>query len=131
MNSPWNALLEALHSAFIDELNERFVSGKPCLGLPMKQNGFLPPENVRKIIILRTEIQGVHEQGIVFLSTSDASINLDQVWGGVLTRLSFEFSRRGIIPELTPIENASALAIQRSIWIPIEIHGQWYLGIGI
>ena len=39
----WNELLEALHSALIDEVNDRFPRQKPVLHLPLRKAGFELP----------------------------------------------------------------------------------------
>ncbi|HCM41047.1 MAG: hypothetical protein A2Z97_02885 [Bdellovibrionales bacterium GWB1_52_6] len=130
MSSPWSALLESLHSALIDELTDHFADQKPSLGLPLNRGGFLPPESAKCLLIFNVRIEGVGGEGVAFLSASEDKMDLHGVWCGLMRRAVVEFSRRRISPDLKIIETTAVPMILRSVWIPIEIHGTWHLGIG-
>ena len=134
MSSPWNALLESLHSAFIDELNARFPDEKPSLGLPIRQTGFAPPAKAKRLKIFSVLVGDGLPAGVAFLAVSESQADLDGVWAGLLARAEPEFKRRGIKPLLNQLDKdipVCTSSVTRSVWIPIEIRGQWYLGIGI
>ena len=133
MSSPWNALLESLHSALIDELNERFPDEKPSLGLPARKNGFELPANRAKLMLVSVDMAGGGKPGLAFLTSSEHGCDLEGIWSGVLRRCTTEFARRGIAPKLSTADEDAAKrrGVTRCIWIPLELHGQWHLGVGV
>ncbi len=106
--NPWNALLESLHSALIDELVERVPEPKPELGLPSRQTGFsLPEPRISEVWSVQVELQGSGRGKILIgLSTGAAAamgVSAEALFEAVWSRAQrCEFSRRGLQPVIQP-----------------------------
>ena len=141
--SPWNLLLESLHSSLLDELLERVPQAKPELGLPRRDPGLLWPDpGVETLFAWKIELTG--GRGFAFLGfdfEAQKRIQVEPVvfWESLLARAKkLEFPRRAIAPEFTDPKQIKA---QKSIdhpkpkmviWIPFGLlPGRTYLGIGV
>jgi hypothetical protein len=141
--SPWNLLLESLHSSMVDELIERAPARKPELGLPRRENGLLWPNPVfAELQVWKIDLGG--ESGWVFLGMDEtarkrASCEPEKLWEGLLSRArKLEFPRRKLAPVFHsaqvlrgnhPIDHPKPA---RVIWIPFSLlPGQVCLGVGL
>lgn len=144
MASPWNALLESLHSALIDELNERFPDEKPELGMPMRQAELAAPaEGIGEYALIEIELsaqKGIALIGVALLGTDSALGDALKLWQAVFKRAQPEFARRGISPRAMSISKArgctpalpKGIVPNRVIWIPFKIdQARIYLGLGV
>ncbi|OFZ17765.1 MAG: hypothetical protein A2X94_04135 [Bdellovibrionales bacterium GWB1_55_8] len=141
----WNALLESLHSAAIDELTEKFPEPKPELGLPKRASGFDAPLGCTSNLIVRTSgVEAGHALSGWVMLACDAdfarAITLESLWGELQNRAQREFLRRGIVPKFSGpsvapvrIADTNGLALpSRVIWMPFRLApGQLQLGVGV
>lgn len=146
--NPWNQLLEAFHSALIDELTERHPEPKPELGLPRKQSQFAVPET-GLIDTLAGVARFEDSSGIVILALDPAGLKALKLkpaaartlWDALLARATREFKLRHIAPSLAEpkalVGDAQELPAGfprpgRVIWFPFRVSGgRCYLGIAI
>jgi hypothetical protein len=142
--NPWNAFLESLHSALIDELIERHPEPKPELGLPLRQNRFaIPATEVEQLLL--TEVSFDSSKGVALLAspqtfTKALGCNHGKLWQAMVKRAGSEFARRQIQPKFAAIQEfkatdafpPSTLHCARVIWIPLKIPaGSCYFGVGV
>ena len=141
----WTSLLEALHSAMVDELNELFPNMKPELGMPLRMKQFAIPDASLKTV-LAFDVRIDSQRGTVFLGmspklTSASQITAQNLWNSLHSRAEKEFERRGIAPQfggskLIAEQDVSALPKdiafpRRMVWIPFTLPtGICYLGFG-
>lgn len=129
--SPWTALLESLHSALIDELNERLPGHKPELGMPMRQRELaLPAPGLEAFLI--AEMSFVREEAAAATATSSgpgghagdsrgiallacdpdcrAKLQLETraLWDALIRRAGKEFMFRKIQPRLGAVTEPRA-----------------------
>jgi hypothetical protein len=144
-HSPWNALTEALHSALIDELNERFPREKPILGMPRRANGFSEPsDGLTAILGVNVTLPDVGK-GVALLAIEARSGNGggvgaladEEVWAAILRRAQPDFARRGITPSFGFPRIAAHFSAELNkprllVWFPFELtHGLVFLGLGV
>ncbi|OFZ52930.1 MAG: hypothetical protein A2428_02450 [Bdellovibrionales bacterium RIFOXYC1_FULL_54_43] len=130
----WNGFLEALHSAWIDELTERYPEPKPTLGMPIRAKGFVSPsEGVLESLAISVTLSA--SPGWVVLA-GEPALDLRSIWTGVQRRAQAEFARRSISPAFgEPAFSAGGATFPpaaRVIWIPIELGAskKCFLGFG-
>lgn len=149
--SAWNSLLESLHSALIDELNEQFSNQKPTLGMPLRQNGFSFPRDYESSVLqaqpqnsfqlVTGSILLEHTLGRVTLlgvkaQESKLTLIIEKIFQASLRRAEEEFKRRHILPQWNgALKKEAPIAeecksIKMTIWIPMELGG-WRLALGI
>ncbi len=147
--NPWTALLQALHSAMIDELVERHPEPKPELGLPARKNQWEMPgslDSATEVLIVSVEIG--EQRGIVSLVLSPLGQKTlgcaaQRLWEHVLSRAKVDFARKGIQPQtgIPQVFNYQGAQIDlpsnlhqptRLIWTPFRLAGEAiFLGIGL
>lgn len=140
--SPWTGLLEALHSALIDELTDRHPEPKPVLDLPRRHSSWtIPGQDVTTI--LRCEFQFGDQAGTALLALAPPfaqALGLTPIllWQAVLKRAGSEFHLRHLHPKLGPVNEFSTAApppenlgrARRLVWIPLQIPaGRCFLGL--
>ena len=146
--SPWTALLESLHSALIDDLNERLPDLKPELGMPLKQRELAMPNSELKTALIcavsftlenSTVSHGFAALGADPAYTSKIGLTTEQIWEALIHRAEGEFLLRNIKPRFGTPSSLSAPAKLpygfavpgRVVWIPFRLNpGTCYLGIG-
>ena len=151
--NPWTALLESLHSALIDEFNERFPDDKPELGIPKRLSRFTPPEPDLDLVIHEvTQAAAVAgetsatsaapaQRGFAMLAFDAAfaralgramdSARPEDLWIALVRRAGSEFMRRGIKPVVGPSQflrvegtlPAGLVEPTRVIWSPFRVAG--------
>ncbi len=135
--SPFTALFEGLHSAWIDELIERFPDPKPELGMPVRYSGLTPPlEPSALSCVLRADVELSERVGAVFLAlTAEAEkklgVGADALWTAMLTRAESEFARRSIQPKFLATEShfvnswqkKAVKNMSRLVWVPVSLNG--------
>ena len=148
MASPWNALLESLHSSLIDELNERMPDHKPELGMPKRiSNTERPSPGLLPIYWARVSLESsppsnnaptVKAMGWVAVAVDETATQLLQndifkFWHAVLARAqTSEFSRRGIKPIFESLDSLTQATAKMVIWMPFRMqNAQIFLGVGI
>ena len=128
----WNALLQSLHSALIDEINVQFKKDKLELGLPKRHEGWFSPEHLEALHFSRVHFKS-GETGVVCLSIPP-SIDKD-FWTKTLSRAEVEFKRRSVEPllgDLTP--SLPAQTTRMVLWMPVKLVSRslyFDLGIGV
>ncbi|MGK5090210.1 hypothetical protein WDW86_21890 [Bdellovibrionota bacterium FG-2] len=148
----WTALLQALHSAMIDELVERHPEPKPELGLPARKNSWempCPLDLGTEVLIVGVEIG--EQRGMVSLVLSltaqkKLGCTAHRLWEQLLGRAQVDFVRKGIQPQTgisqvfnyqgtqdTKIDLPSNFnEPTRLIWTPFRLAGEAiFLGIGL
>ena len=139
----WTALLEALHSSLVDELNGRFPEEKPELGMPLRQAIFaIPHSSVTELCFCETFLGEV--RGLAFLAgDTTAQSSLEAVWVGMIKHAGAELSRRNVKPRMNPMRKMAVTAGSvawptglpqpgRVIWIPFRLrNGSYTLGLGV
>lgn len=135
----WTAVLESMHSALIDELNESFPKSKPVLGMPKQKLGwFVPAEG---LFLYSVGIEG-NPAGRIFIATGQEfekrfKFGPEKLWAGVERRAGAELMRRQVQPRFagkgkTELTDQTLLALTKTIWIPFEVEGcPVFLGIGV
>lgn len=140
----WSSLLEALHSALIDEIVERFPDFRPELGMPLKQKSLTSPSPTI-LSGIACEIQFLDKKGAAFLALDFESIKTLKItekilWDALLGRAHTEFIRRKIQPRFGNtvsfkkdfVMPEGFPELKQVIWIPIKIGGGGcYLGVGL
>lgn len=141
--SPFTALFEALHSAWIDELTQRFPEPKPELGMPRRFADLLPPvAGLAEIVRIDVEIDG--RRGVALLALSQAAIDClgcpaQELWLALAQRAEREFQFRKIQPALSGAQlyrddSWTAKKVEgfsRLIWVPVSLDGAaCFLGVG-
>ncbi|MBS1963659.1 MAG: hypothetical protein JST04_15700 [Bdellovibrionales bacterium] len=135
--SVWNQVLQAAHSALIDELNERFPADKLELGLPKRVEGAVGAESGARVLF--REVKSNEGAGFLALS-GNAKQNpheLADVLVKAVVRTEKEFKIRKIDASFgNPL--ASAPNARMTIWLPIVIRREpndmtfdMALGLGI
>lgn len=124
--SIWNQVLQATHSALIDELNERYPDDKLELGLPKRFDRFetLPSHahhGWTAIISLDSADPGKGYSGLA-LGPSQKSGDLSALASALIPRFEKEFKLRGISAKVD-VSSAPAPALRMIIWLPICIRG--------
>ena len=141
--SPFTAFFESLHSAWIDELTERFPEPKPELGMPQKFSVLQAP-SLEIAEVLRVEVDIDGRKGVVLLAVSKKAIHelncgAGALWASIALRAVKEFQFRKIQPRLS--EEALHLdanwtkkridGMSRLVWVPVSLGGaQCFLGVG-
>ncbi len=136
----WTALLESLHSAFVDELNDRFQRLKPELGMPLRQARFAVPHSEVAVLCF-SEVFFGDLTGVALLALSAGSRE-EEIWSGMMKRAGAEFGRREIHPRFHAMKkmqvSSGAVSVpglpemQRVIWIPFRLPERaFYLGLGV
>jgi hypothetical protein len=118
--SVWNGVLQATHSALIDELNARFPDDKLELGLPKRFEGWAPSPNSE--IVLYREVIADGGAGIAALGAleSQKKAEAEAVFEGAVSRAIKEFKIRMIDARFgKALVKAPKLAM--TIWLPIRI----------
>lgn len=137
--SPWTALLEAVHSALIDEITERPPKPKPELGMPIRQAQFSIPDDVNTVLFC--EILFDPARGFALLAFNQKFIDYfkttpEDFWIATWKRAEAEFAKRKINPRHGAVQKLKApspelLKAQRTIWIPFTIEQQARCSLGI
>ena len=145
--NPFTAMLQACHSALIDELCDRYPEPKPELGLPVRLGQWKSPDAAieRAYAALFEFGSEVGSEGIIALCTDDSllpalGLTLEALTQAWIRRCGTEFHRRSIAPALRPFEWTPFVASQatvgiqevtRIVWMPIRLKGgALHLGIG-
>ena len=127
--SPWNGVLQGLHSSLIDELNERFPDEKLELGLPKRTAGFSPGPDSDPTLWARVTVdQNFGFCGLSF-EKNQKEVELRKVFEGVLQRAQkAEFPRRNVIPQFGKLTYTAHCELppeisscQMIIWLPISV----------
>lgn len=119
--SVWNQILQATHSALIDELNARFPDDKLELGLPKRFDGFAALDVEAPIVFWET-LSVAEGKGFTALAgePKQPTKELADVFEKTRVRAEKEFKVRGI-----GASYGSALpmapAARVTIWLPIAI----------
>lgn len=119
--SVWNAILQATHSALIDELNARYPDEKLELGLPKRFDGFatVTPSPMILFFETRSRDEGVGFTALAGEKDQDAR-EFAEIFAGTRTRAEKEFRLRGIAADFAG-ELKSAPKATMTIWLPIAI----------
>lgn len=136
-------LFESLHSALIDELNERFPDIKPELGLPRPHSDWTNPmESEGEFLTVDVTLDG-GLRAVLFLLVSDGAEPLaEELWDAILGRGAAEFERRGIEPRFGKIHRLKRFApdaeppvsvedVTRLIWVPIAMEPPMHVFYGL
>lgn len=119
--SAWNRILQATHSALIDELNARFPDDKLELGLPKRIDGYGSVGAATQALFreVRSEAEGDGFAAIAGAANQPAK-ELADVFAKALARAEKEFAIRGIAASFgeTFAEPPKA---RMTIWLPIAI----------
>jgi hypothetical protein len=118
--SVWNGVLQATHSALIDELNARFPDDKLELGLPKRFEGWATSPNSE--IVLYREVFADGGAGIAALGSleSQKKVETEAVFEDAISRAMKEFKIRSIDARFgKALVKAPKLAM--TIWLPIRI----------
>lgn len=120
--SAWNQVLQATHSALIDELNARFPDEILELGLPKRFDGFsaLNPGDHVLFREIRTAEGGAGFAALAGAPTQSRDA-LTEIFAGAHARAKKEFTIREIAATFGP-ELPLAPATRMTIWLPIAIH---------
>ena len=143
--SDWSELLQALHSAMMEELNERFRHAKFELGLPRRAEKLsYPPTSIQSLLtqVRIGEFPGV---AMVGYGKDQNAKEVVQIMEQVKERAKKEFIRRNIFPqfgvyavhrrgEVKPAWLQSEPSVV--IWLPIQVLGEksplvFDLGVGL
>jgi hypothetical protein len=118
--SVWNAVLQATHSALIDELNARYPDDKLELGLPKRFEGWALSPN-SEFVLLR-EIVADGGTGLAALGglESQKKAETEAVMEGTIARATKEFKIRAIDARFGKAL-AKAPKLVMTIWLPIRI----------
>ncbi len=140
----WNSLVQAFHSALIDELTERQPEPKPTLGLPRRGPGFSEPAGADRVLLAATaEMDAMEGRALVALAFEPSALqtvsaSAPEVWSSWLGRVTgHEFRLRSIAARVSaPSEIAHGksppLVPGSLVWIPIGVgEGSCYLGFGV
>lgn len=142
------SFLESLHSALIDELNDRHPEIKPELGLPKSGQEWTWPTSEPGALLLTPAFveRSRLVAAILFDQTAAGALGYspEQLWAKLLPRAESEFKHRGIAPVVEkPVlfcydGSVSSIPheceeITRQIWIPMRVDrlGSCWLGMGI
>ena len=143
--SQWNALLEALHSSLIDEINARLPDEKPILGMPRRMSNFALPSDKTAGFLASEVVLDERAKGAAFIAIEPGLSNggglgaeaEERLWSAVTKRAIPEFARRKIEPAFGPprmgkVSLPPGIPAPRTlIWIPFGlIRGQVFLGVG-
>lgn len=119
--SVWNAILQATHSALIDELNARYPDEKLELGLPKRFEGFATIAPAPLILFRETRSR---DEGVGFTAlageTAQDAREFAEIFAGTRGRAEKEFKLRGIAASFAG-ELESAPKAKMTIWLPIAI----------
>ena len=119
--SVWNAILQATHSALIDELNARFPDEKLELGLPKRIDGFGVVGTTPQVLFWETKSVSEGNGFTALAGTAEqAAKELESVFAATRVRAEKEFSIRGIAAKYGSAMKAPASA-RMTIWLPIAI----------
>ncbi|MBC7385619.1 MAG: hypothetical protein H7301_05565 [Cryobacterium sp.] len=140
--SVWNAVLQACHSALIDELNAEFPDDKLELDLPKRLTTWAAtPETDTYFIETITTPEGAGSILLACRKESESSVpRLEKTFRRLLILARREFLLREISAQI--VENSgnfrmsSPPPLRMLIWLPIRILGQnppliYDLGIGV
>ena len=126
----WSELLQALHSAMMEELSERFPHAKFELGLPRRVEKLaFPPTSTQSLV---TQVRIGDFSGVVTVGygMGQNAKEVAQIMDQVKKRATKEFTRRRISPQF------GVYAVHRSgeikpawlqcepsviIWLPIQV----------
>ncbi len=122
--SIWNQVLQATHSALIDELNERFPDEKLELGLPKRFDRYeaLPGHTHlgwTAIISLDSSDPGKGFSGLA-LGALQSEKEIASLAAALISRFDREFKLRGISARVDPMHLRSP-ELRMLIWLPICI----------
>ncbi len=118
--SAWNAVLQATHSALIDELNLLFPDKILELGLPKRLEGFSLLDSSAKSVIW--ELRCTDGVGIAALARTPAqpASEIEEVFAGMRTRAEKEYRIRRIDAQFVgPVTGEPK--VRMTIWLPILI----------
>ena len=140
--SPWNGILESLHSALIDTLIEEFPDIKPELGMPKRRDAWSLESDVTHLII--QELTCDQGQALAGIGVNDAAHAVlvkrsspEKFLEKLMRRAEPDFKRRGLSVTSRSVDStASSVSPTRVIWIPLRISRKtddllFHLGIGI
>lgn len=118
--SAWNAVLQATHSALIDELNARFPDEILELGLPKRLDGFSLLDPAGRSIVW--EVRCTDGAGIAGLARTPVQLEseLESIFSGMRTRAENEFRIRKIKAEFIKVV-PNPPKVRMTIWLPILI----------
>ncbi len=119
--SVWNAILQATHSALIDELNERFPDEKLELGLPKRVDGAIGADADANV--LYQAVTSNEGQGFVALAgkAKPTAKELADVFAKTVVRTDKEFKIRTIDAKFGAILPKPPAKVTLTIWLPIVI----------
>ena len=121
--SVWNAVLQACHSAMIDELNARFPHDKLELGLPKRFEGWGKTDGPDQLLFREIITEGGTGLLAIGALATKTFPTPEEVLEGVVTRAGTEFAIRGLDAKFgRTILNPPAL--RTTIWLPIRIPGK-------
>ncbi len=119
--SVWNQILQATHSALIDELNARFPDEKLELGLPKRFDGYGTVGGAPQVLFLETR-SSAEGNGFTALAgtRTQSAKELADVFAKTRARAEREFKIRGIAATYGAALDAPPAA-KMTIWLPIAI----------
>ena len=119
--SVWNQILQATHSALIDELNEHFPDEKLELGLPKRFDGFGTVGESTQILFWETRSHAEGNGFTALAGTPDQPPKeLAEIFASARARAEKEFKIRGIAASFGD-ELMTTPAARMTIWLPIAI----------
>jgi hypothetical protein len=119
--SVWNDILQATHSALIDELGARFPDEKLELGLPKRFDGFGTVGDSKQILFWETR-SAAEGSGFTALAgvPDQPAKELSEIFAATRTRAEKEFKIRNIAASYGS-EFGTTPKARMTIWLPIAI----------
>lgn len=143
----WPALLESMHSAVIDTLNELYPKESLTLGLPKRVKGWEWPLTYPRGFAVRfshrSNVSAAHFLVLEELGAELLGGDLRQFWVKLMSHATPQFALRRVQPVFEPpdligLDNLVAFGaiqqtqIRRLIWIPFECRGRrLFFGLAI
>ena len=142
--SPWNGILESLHSALIDTLIEEFPDIKPELGMPMRRDAWGLESDVTRLVVHELTCDQAHALAAIALNDAAHAALVkrpssapEKFLENLMRRAEPDFKRRGLsVTSRSADLTANSVSPTRVIWIPLRISQKtdalvFHLGIGI
>ena len=119
--SVWNQILQATHSALIDELNERFPDEKLELGLPKRFDGYGTVTSDPQILFWETR-SAAEGNGFTALAgtVKQSTKELADIFAKARVRAEKEFKIRGVAASFGAAMTGPPAA-RMTIWLPMAI----------
>jgi len=124
----WNGILKSLHSALIDELNERYPDEKPELGLPSRSAGWALAPQSRSALLVPVAAEGGAGIAALGALSSQTEADLEQLFRNLLKRAAPDFARLEISPRFAKAVFSPNGSLPKGIpapamviWLPISL----------